>query len=757
MANLPTALIDTKADETMGVQYPKLELKISNVTVDKPSMTTERGESRMFPHQARELGLTYDAPLSITLERRLNDGPWETLVRPSGRLPIMVRSNRCHLEGLSRADMVKAKEEAGEWGGYFIINGNERLVRLLVMPRRNHIFALERPSFTNRGPEYTRYAASIRCVRSDQSAHTINVHYLNNGSVTVRLIIRKQEFFIPAVLLLRALTGMTDRTIYERLTLNDPADSFIAERAELMIRESKALRLRSRKEVLQYLGRHFRLPMRVDRGVGDEEAGIRLLDDNVFIHIQDFVGDGMAEAARNNAINSAKAELLLSMMHRVLLLAQGTIKPDNADALSAHECLLPGYLFASILKESLHDWLMGVRGAVLSDMRRSLTKCKPSDVNYWRKLTDSVPEVGRKLKYFVTTGNLVSKTGLDLMQVAGFTIVAEKLNYYRYLSHFRSIHRGQFFTTMKTTSPRKLLPESWGFLCPVHTPDGSPCGLLNHLTSECRILASEPKVPTRELVHELFALGMTDPRAPPSSALIPVLLDGVLVGRVLASESHAFAARLRYLKVTGFPVVDKHTEIFCIPDLKDGLYPCVVIATTPSRFQRPIYYLPTTAVKQPLVEYIGPLEQLTMDIACTSEDFQPGVTTHQEIKPTNILSVIASLTPFSDHNQSPRNMYQCQMGKQTMGTPFHSFPYRVDNKVYRIQVGYLMVTICFHHLSICILDNMLYIPHPFCSFSYISSYFCHYLFIFFPVPHLYIVEPPNPHCQERIASTKIPL
>ena len=34
-----------------------------------------------------------------------------------------------------------------------------------------------------------------------------------------------------------------------------------------------------------------------------------------------------------------------------------------------------------------------------------------------------------------------------------------------------------------------------------------------------------------------------------------------------------------------------------------------------------------------------------------------------------MLSIVASLTPFSDYNQSPRNMYQCQMGKQTMGTP----------------------------------------------------------------------------------------
>ncbi len=74
-----------------------------------------------------------------------------------------------------------------------------------------------------------------------------------------------------------------------------------------------------------------------------------------------------------------------------------------------------------------------------------------------------------------------------------------------------------------------------------------------------------------------------------------------------------------------------------------------------------------------------------MDIACLAEDVREGITTHQELDPTNMLSLIASLTPFSDYNQSPRNMYQCQMGKQTMGTPCHSLPHRPDNKLYKLQ------------------------------------------------------------------------
>lgn len=73
-----------------------------------------------------------------------------------------------------------------------------------------------------------------------------------------------------------------------------------------------------------------------------------------------------------------------------------------------------------------------------------------------------------------------------------------------------------------------------------------------------------------------------------------------------------------------------------------------------------------------------------MDIACLADDIRPE-TTHAELSPDVMLSQIAAMTPFSDCNQSPRNMYQCQMGKQTMGTPAHALRHRADNKLYRIQ------------------------------------------------------------------------
>ncbi|CAG8504601.1 3515_t:CDS:2, partial [Ambispora leptoticha] len=128
--------------------------------------------------------------------------------------------------------------------------------------------------------------------------------------------------------------------------------------------------------------------------------------------------------------------------------------------------------------------------------------------------------------------------------------------------------------------------------------------------------------------------------------------------------------------------IPKQLEIGYVPLSNGGLFPGLYLFTSPARMMRPVKYLATSKT-----DLIGSFEQVYMNIACLDEDIIPGVTTHKEISPTNVLSILANLTPFSDHNQSPRNMYQCQMAKQTMGTPSTALTYRTDNKLYRLQTG----------------------------------------------------------------------
>jgi len=256
------------------------------------------------------------------------------------------------------------------------------------------------------------------------------------------------------------------------------------------------------------------------------------------------------------------------------------------------------------------------------------------------------------------------------------------------------------------TAVRKLLPESWGFMCPVHTPDGAPCGLLTHLTALCEVDCRGPQDPEATqaaIIKVLVSLGMLPAvpslSMPPMPVYVPVMLDGRVVGALATASAHQTVRRLREIKA-GVRAVEEGaahgvalspTELQVPPGLEvaymeysvGAAYPGLYLFTQSARMLRPVVQRATG-----LTESIGTLEQLTLDIACQDGGAggSPGLQfSHEEISPASMLSEVASFTPFSDYNQSPRNMYQCQMGKQTMGTPCHAIQSRTDTKVYRLQ------------------------------------------------------------------------
>lgn len=163
----------------------------------------------------------------LKLKWSVNDGNDEvfTEVRDCGGLPIMLQSNRCHLNKLSPAELVQCKEESDEVGGYFIVNGIEKLIRMLIVQRRNHPMAIVRPSFANRGASYSQYGIQIRCVRPDQTSQTNVLHYLNDGQVTFRFSWRKNEYLVPVIMILKALCDTSDREIFDGIIGSDTKNS----------------------------------------------------------------------------------------------------------------------------------------------------------------------------------------------------------------------------------------------------------------------------------------------------------------------------------------------------------------------------------------------------------------------------------------------------------------------------------------------------------------------------------------------------
>lgn len=602
---------------------------------------------------------------------KVNDEPFHTEHRDLGLMPIMLRSSRCHLRGLSPKDLVRRGEEAEEMGGYFIINGNERLIRFLIVPRRNHCIALNRGSFQKRGEGYTNHGVEIRSVRPDQSSQGNALHYLSTGSVTLRFNWRKNEYMVPVMMILKALVDATDKDIFAGLVQNEFKNTFLTDRIELLLRSFKSYSLYTGAQCLDFLGARFKVVLGCPDDWTNRQVGEYLLNRIILVHLPS---------------PQDKFRMLLFMIRKLYALVGEECCPDNPDSPQHQEILMPGFLFSMIIKEKLDELSNSLRMQIATDIRRQPQVVNFFDARYLTKAFHRVSSnLGARLQSFLATGNLVSPSGLGLQQTVGFTIVAEKLNFYRFLAHFRCVHRGAFFTELRTTTVRKLLPESWGFLCPVHTPDGGPCGLLNHFSHSCKLITENLDV--SRIPSFLSSFGMSaafDPLVD-GKENICVQLDGRIIGWAPPALAKRMADELRLSKTQGLNGVPLDIEIGFVPPSHGGQYPGLYLFSTRARMMRPVKFLPNLQE-----DHVGTFEQVYLDIACAPEEVKPDLRgqipfSHVEIAPTHMLSVLANLTPFSDYNQSPRNMYQCQMGKQTMGTPSTALSKRTDNKMYRIQ------------------------------------------------------------------------
>uniref|UniRef100_A0A8B9HPM7 DNA-directed RNA polymerase subunit beta n=1 Tax=Astyanax mexicanus TaxID=7994 RepID=A0A8B9HPM7_ASTMX len=593
-----------------------VEATVHNPTVAKGGICKDL---RVFPAECRGRRCTYRGKLVADVSWSVNGVPKGIIKQSLGQVPIMVKSKLCNLHGLSPKELIEHHEEAEEMGGYFIVNGIEKVIRMLIMPRRNFPIALSRPKFKSRGQGYTQYGR-LHCVKDEHTAINMNLHYLDNGTIMLNFIYHKELFFLPLGFALKALVDFSDYQIYQELIKGKEENSFYKSCVSEMLRLVMEEGCTTRAKVLNYLGERFRVKLHLPEWYTNEQCAKFLLDECLCIHLKS---------------DSEKFYNLCLMTRKLFAFAKQECQEENPDSLMCQEVLTPGQLFLMFLKEKMTGWLVSVKLALDKRSQRVAGITAENLTRIFNLGTD----ITRAFEYMLATGNIISKTGLGMLQDSGLCVVADKLNFIRYLSHFRCVHRGAAFAKMRTTTVRKLLPESWGFLCPVHTPDGTPCGLMNHMTTHCEIVA--PTSSTSTLPALLCSLAVTPVESTPSqpySCCYPVVLDGAMIGWVEKDLAPSLVESLRRFKV-------REEDASLVP--------------------RPL-----------------PLHHtVSHDAACP----QSRVTTHQELFPHSMLSVVASFIPFSDHNQSPRNMYQCQMGKQTMGFPLHSYQDRSDNKLYRLQ------------------------------------------------------------------------
>lgn len=631
-------------------------MEIADFTVHQPFITERNNISldrRLLPREARLTNTTYKGKIFIKFSLFYDDKLISSEFRPCGGFPIMVKSGYCHL--LDEPNPNSIDEDENDIGGYFIINGIDKLIRFHIMQKRNYPFALCRPQ---KNKNYTDNYIYIRSVGDDELGHVGYLHYSIDGDVFYRFFRRRNEFHIPIIIILKALVNTTDQEIYKMLN----NDIYIT----VALKKATKEEVFSRAECIEYIGARFKQSMNAST---NEEACIEILDTYVCPHLTK---------------NQDKFNFLIYSIKKLFSLVKGEIIPEDSDSPASHEMLTETQLFANIFKDKLEDLKRSFKAQIMRTFLRKNGKRKDYEKNkepilpslencmHAFKYLDCV-SVGRAFESFLSTGNINIQNSSDILQSAGFSIMAERINFYRYISHFRSLNRGSFFQEVRTTGVRKLRSESWGFFCPVHTPDGTPCGLLTHLTSA----ASLVNFTNNFDYNLLYSFGIIPSHRQFING-ISVFYNGLLIGYTFNPCDLTNKLR-KYRRDNNLSL-----EIIHYSGLK--LYETVLIYNTVSRLIRPVLHKESGKI-----EMVGIMEQVFLDINLndmTVYKDSPNISKcfeYQEVDNQNIFSIVASLTPFSEYNQSPRNMYQCQMAKQSMGHPAHNIKTRNDSKIYMLN------------------------------------------------------------------------
>lgn len=653
----------------------KLEVRVTNYKMYKPQIDSScfAKDKNLYPSECRQRETSYMGKLHLEFVWYLDGNFMGSLDEYIGLLPIMLKSKVCHLRDASPKEMIRRKEDAEELGSYFIINGNERLIRMLIAVRRNYPIGLSRNTWKDSSPFFSEFGVSMRCVGPGEKSQNMVLHYLTNGTAKLKVFYNARPITVPVLMVLRALVDFTDKKIFTRLVsgYDGKERQFYEHSIVSMMKLVKKLGINNQNEALEHLGAKLKsFQTDLPSWWSDREAGENLIKYSVAIHVEE---------------SEDKFNCIALMTKKLFALAKAECAIENEDNPMFHEVFSSGQIYFTLLIERIELLLSGLKMCI--DRHYSRSKQKNADCTMTRELLEKILRmrygtVVNPVKVLVSTGNLASVSGLGLKQKVGLSTMAEKINYLRFVSNFRAVHRGAFFAQMRTTACRKLYPEAWGFMCPVHTPDGTPCGLLNHLTVGCVITCNknDPE-PVIEAIKSQTILQLEDADIVDLNPYYPITVDGRLIGYVDESSAQSLVNKMRKYKVKEMKRIPNDVEFCLIPKTSSPTqFPGVYVYTNIFRMMRPVINR-----DYKVHEYIGSFEQVYMDISIRDSEVIPGRTTHSEISLTTFLSVLGCLIPYPDFNQSPRNMYCCQMTKQTMGSSSHTLKYRCDTKMYNIE------------------------------------------------------------------------
>jgi len=612
------------------------EITLGKIKVDRPNIIEADGSShQVTPTEARLRGLTYSAP--VTLEITIKQaGQLESHEVEIGRIPVIVKSEVCNLNGMDKEELIENYIDPLDPGGYFIINGNERVIVMAEDLAENQPFI-----------EKSKGKMTLRLFSKRGSYRIpISITDTNEGIVEVSFSRFKN---IPIIIILKAL-GLTKESDIARyigkendsliVNLYEFADIQAQEDAMMAIAEKTSLQ-GTKKEILD------RIKQR--------------LDSYFLPHI------GLKKEDRIE-----KAVTLCKFIKQFFVARENPGNLTDKDHYANKRVRMSGDLLSDLFRVNLN--------ILIRDIQHSLQKIQKRKKFYSIKTIAKSTLFTHRVESAIATGNWIGER-------TGVTQNMDKTNYLAILSQLQRVS-SMLPGEQENFLARTLHPTHYGRFCPVETPEGTEIGLRKNLALLARI-STRVDLETDDFMNTLTQNGM---KKEMESSGSDVFYNGRFIGHT--EDPKKFIQELKQKRRLGeLPIElsiryeESVDNVLLSTEVGRVMRPLIIIDDGVARLTKEHLQLLkdkslkwSDLIKNGIIEYLDASEEENALIALIPEELTTE-NTHLEIDKIDLLGVVTSLVPYSNHDQSSRLNRGSKTQKQALGLYAANFLCRVDTDV----------------------------------------------------------------------------